>query len=531
MDLQRDASDLYKAILKNTTPGNNNATIAAVLSLGACAWLLLRSSHSASSSKAIDGSKEIPEPKGGLPYLGHMFALGNQPVTQLNQWHEELGPIYSIRMGVKQWVFVNDPYLAHEIFNVNGRFTADRPHTTFFMDHYALGGKGIAGANPSLLWKRTRAAAFQILSPKNRPMFEKLHVPEADMLIENLLEATEKEGSVNVTPLLQFTTVNVIIATCFGKRAESRDDQIFKDITELVHEASFRASAPEELSSYLPIWTILDILFQKKKKMRGFIERRNHAIQRLVDEALENNVDCFAKSLFEQEGLGHDPENILVTLSDSALAGSETSATMLSWSMVILCRYPEIQKILRDEVDQFIRTHGRLPTFDDRDSLPYSNSVQKECMRFMPITHLGLPHETNQEIVCHGYRIPKGTTVFCNMQSMHRNATFYTEPSTFIPDRFLNDSKPMYASANSRPEGRDQFNFGWGRRTCPGAFLAELEIFNVYVRLFSKCIIEPVKNETGVPIYPDLDKFDQSAIVSVPNNPVVRVIKRTDALI
>ena len=61
-------------------------------------------------------------------------------------------------MGIKQWIFVDDPYLAHEIFNVNGRFTASRPRTAFFTDHYALGDKGIVAGSPSTLWKRTRAA-------------------------------------------------------------------------------------------------------------------------------------------------------------------------------------------------------------------------------------------------------------------------------------------------------------------------------------------------------------------------------------
>ena len=145
-------------------------------------------------------------------------------------------------------------------------------------------------------------------------MFEKLHIPEADLLIENLLNATDKDGFVNVTPHLQFTTINVIIATCFGKRAETRDNQICKDLIEIVGETSFRGSAAEEMSSYLPIWSILDFVFQKKKQMREFVERRNPAFQRLIKEVLDNNVDCFAKSLFEQEGLAGDPENILVTL-------------------------------------------------------------------------------------------------------------------------------------------------------------------------------------------------------------------------
>ncbi|KAI9496351.1 cytochrome P450 [Zychaea mexicana] len=526
MDLQH-GTNFYKVVSKHAS--ENSTTAAAVLGLAACAWLLLRSSKDSKNYET--DAIEIPTPCSSLPYFGHMFALGKKPITQLTNWNKELGPIISVKMGVRQWVVVSDPFLAHEIFNVNGRFTSERPQTPFFSDHYAMGGKGIAGANPSLLWKKTRAAVFQILSPKNRPAFDKLHIPEADMLIENLLAATDRDGSVDVMPFLLFTAVNVIATTCFGKRAESTDDPLFKNITEWMHEASHLASAAEEMSGFLPILSIWDVLSQKRKRMQRFVERRTTSLQQLVAEVIENDVECFTKSLLQQQEISDDNENLLVTLSDMALAGGETTAVMLGWSMAILCRYPKVQKSIREELDQFIRTYGRLPTFEDRDCVPYCISVQKECMRYRSITHLGLPHVSNQEIICGGYRIPKGATLFCNMQAMHRNESFYSDAHAFVPDRYLRDLKPMHSSANSQVEGRDHFNFGWGRRTCPGAFLAELEIFNVYVRLFSKCVIEPVANEDGVPVYPDLDTFDEGGVVTLPYKPVMRVVRRTDPVV
>ena len=60
---------------------------------------------------------------------------------------------------------------------------------------------------------------------------------------------------------------------------------------------------------------------------------------------------------------------------------------------------------------------------------------------------------------------------------------------------------------------------------------AELQIFNVFTRLFSKCVIEPVLDKNGEPEYPDLDNFDQNAIVSAPRKPIMRVVKRADAVI
>lgn len=54
---------------------------------------------------------------------------------------------------------------------------------------------------------------------------------------------------------------------------------------------------------------------------------------------------------------------------------------------------------------------------------------------------------------------------------MHTNAERYENPFEFIPERFLDNLKTMQASANGNIEQRDTYNFGWGRRICPGIYL------------------------------------------------------------
>jgi cytochrome P450 len=49
------------------------------------------------------------------------------------------------------------------------------------------------------------------------------------------------------------------------------------------------------------------------------------------------------------------------------------------------------------------------------------------------------------------------------MNSMHRNPKIYTDPNTFYPERFMDNLKTMQSAANGKLEGRDHFNFGWGR--------------------------------------------------------------------
>lgn len=85
--------------------------------------------------------KKIPVPGSSSPYVGHMMSLGDLPGRTIARWHKELGPIIKLKMGVQDWIMIDDPVLAHKIFVTNGVNTSNRPHNVFAQDHYSLGGK------------------------------------------------------------------------------------------------------------------------------------------------------------------------------------------------------------------------------------------------------------------------------------------------------------------------------------------------------------------------------------------------------
>jgi cytochrome P450 len=75
-------------------------------------------------------------------------------------------------------------------------------------------------------------------------------------------------------------------------------------------------------------------------------------------------------------------------------AGTDTISITLAWNFAIMCSYPDVQKRVSQEIDEFIQTHGRLPQFEERKELPLCISTIKECMRFKPILGFGLAHTT-----------------------------------------------------------------------------------------------------------------------------------------
>jgi hypothetical protein len=117
-----------------------------VVSITAATLVLFSSYKVISSSnkkkqKQISGAKEIPSPSGAYPYFGHIFSFGSSPGKQIQKWHKEVGPIYKLRMGIQNWVMIDDPELAHKIFVTNGAISSHRPESWFCQGYYSKDGK------------------------------------------------------------------------------------------------------------------------------------------------------------------------------------------------------------------------------------------------------------------------------------------------------------------------------------------------------------------------------------------------------
>ncbi|KAG1849808.1 cytochrome P450 [Suillus tomentosus] len=69
--------------------------------------------------------------------------------------------------------------------------------------------------------------------------------------------------------------------------------------------------------------------------------------------------------------------------------------------------YPDVQRRAQAEIASVIG-RDRLPTFEDRASLPYVEAILRETFRWHPILPLDLPHATSSDDIYDGYFIPKG---------------------------------------------------------------------------------------------------------------------------
>ena len=132
--------------------------------------------------------------------------------------------------------------------------------------------------------------------------------------------------------------------------------------------------------------------------------------------------------------------------------------------------FPDAQKKAQEEIDRVIGG-SRLPTSKDLSTLPYIEAVMKETHRWHLVVPMGIPHTSTEEDTCRGYRIPKGSILLPNNWFFTHDPTVYPDPMEFRPERFIET-----ATHKPEPDPRN-YIFGYGRRICPGRYVADNALF------------------------------------------------------
>ncbi|KAK7458733.1 hypothetical protein VKT23_009733 [Stygiomarasmius scandens] len=166
---------------------------------------------------------------------------------------------------------------------------------------------------------------------------------------------------------------------------------------------------------YLPDWTFIPF----KKLGKAFSETNELQLNvphRYVQDQVLNKTARPSFTLQLLETCETEEERELIKYVSNTLYGGglDTVVATISTFILAMVLFPDVQKKAQDELDVVVGT-SRLPTFSDRDSLPYLNAIQREVMRWHPIGPIGIPHTVKSEDHYNGYLIPKGATVIANI--------------------------------------------------------------------------------------------------------------------
>ncbi|KAI0309345.1 cytochrome P450 [Amylostereum chailletii] len=200
-------------------------------------------------------------------------------------------------------------------------------------------------------------------------------------------------------------------------------------------------------------------------------------------------VNCAATELlddYSDDAIFNSNEyNIKSICATAYLGAADTTVVYFKAFILAMLLFPEVQRRAHEELDRVIGD-TRLPGFSDENGLPYISALVKEVLRWGTIAPLGMPHVSAEDDVYKGYFIPKGTVITWNAWAFMNDPSTYPEPDKVRPERFLTASGQLDTSV----QGPDAV-FGFGKRICPGRFMAHDSMWYTSVCILSVFDITP----------------------------------------
>jgi cytochrome P450 len=177
------------------------------------------------------------------------------------------------------------------------------------------------------------------------------------------------------------------------------------------------------------------------------------------------------------------------------LAGFETTATALTWTLYLLARHPGVAAKLSAEVDAVLG--GRLPSWDDLARLSYSALVVHEAMRLYPPVY-AIARRCVAGDNLGGYAIAEGTPVLISIYGVHRAPVWGPDAGEFRPERFAGGDWPK----------RAYMPFAAGQHLCIGNEFALVEMAVTLARIAQRYRLAladeaPVGESARITLVPD----------------------------
>ncbi len=309
-------------------------------------------------------------------------------------------------------------------------------------------------------WMRQRRLIQQAFHPRRLAGYAQSMVE----FTRQMLDRWQSHGEVNVVDEMPRLTLDIVGRTLFG--AELADDaaSIAEAVNVLQEVALVESSRIVPLPSWLPI--------RIHRRERWATAVLHNLINRLVRERRatgEDRGDLLSMLLLaadtEGDGRGMTDQQVRDEATTLLLAGHETTAVSLMWTLYYLAIHPEIQQQLAAGLQESL--HGREPTIDDLPKLAEVEMAFKEAMRLRGPVYF-FSREAAEAVEIAGVRIPKGSQVHLAPYVTHHDPRWFEEPEEFRPERFAPDRErelPQFA----------YFPFGGGPRVCIGKGMAMME--------------------------------------------------------
>jgi len=420
------------------------------------------------------------------PFIGSALDfLSNSPWDLMELWHRQHGSIYAFNLLGNTCICIDSPDHLKQV--LQSKIKLVKKDVTFaYKPFLPILGTGIVTAEGKSWMKQRRkiSAPFKI---EVLEIIPRVTIEAVQRLMVKMDHCAESEKTIDIAEELRHLTLQVISSAFLSLDAEESDTKFATMYLPIVEEGNKRVWSPERsYMFFLPFFwrhisccRRLDIYVSKLITDRWSLRQeekkslKNTRHQDILDKVLVH---------YEKENAGTKPSRACIRqLRDEfktfMLAGHETSAAMMTWTLFEIMKDDNIMEKVGKEADYLFGANfdcsgfsvgkDKIPSRQELSDLIFSESCLKEALRKYSVVPT-VARLISDPLQIGPHLIPKGCKVMVNIQSLHRNPVHWPNPMKFDPTRFSDPKKP-------RPKPYTFLPFIDGPRNCLGQYLALLE--------------------------------------------------------
>ena len=397
----------------------------------------------------------VPGPK-GLPLLGSAINHLRDPLGFSTKCAHSYGDVVFFRVGPIRTYMFNHPSLIEEILRKQSESLIKS------VDYRALQevfGNGLLLSEGSF-WKRHRRLMQPAFHHERIVAYSEVMTACTDRKLASWQDGETRDLHQEMMQL----TLDIVARTLFGADVAKNTSEVENALnTIMVHYKSYAKQM--QVVSVLPKW----LPIPGQGRFREAVEQLNAIVYGIIRDRRQMPGEDLLSMLLQatdEDGSQLSDQELRDEVTTLLLAGHETTANALSWTLMLLSQHPEVEARLLQELQSVLG--DRAPTVADLDQLFYLQRVIQESMRIYPPVW-ALSREVVRDCQIGEYRLPPGTLVYVSPWVMHRDSRFFEAPDQFRPERWADHLEQCL------PPGA-YFPFGDGPRVCIGQSFAMMEV-------------------------------------------------------
>jgi cytochrome P450 len=414
--------------------------------------------------------RELPR-SAELSGFGGLLHFAASPILAFAEAQRLHGDFVLFEQLRKRYVLVFEPKAIEAIVQSRGALVKD----FFTQDLAHLLGEGLLTAEGET-WRKKRKLVASAFQPHGLGHYARTMVDCTDDALVAFADGETRDAYQDSMHL----TLDIVVRSLFGAKLSR-----FLEVEEALAVVSREYQALwQTFRAFLPRWVPLAPL-RRIRETKALLDGILLELIRKKRQEPGSDLLSHLISLRDEDGFGMNDHELLEETMTLFLAGHETTALALTYTLHLLAAHQDVYTKLLAEVDDVLG--GRAPEPRDMERLPYTNAVVKESLRIYPPVWT-MARLATDDVEVGGVRLRAGEQAILPQWVVQRDARWFPEPEVFRPERFLGDAHkelPRFA----------YYPFGGGPRVCIGQHFALMELVFVVARLSQSFVFETLDGE------------------------------------